>query len=275
MDDKITRGKRSAINMGSRIRQFRREAGYSQKDLAGMTDVTRNTVVNWEAGKYRPDPELFPLLCEILGITLNDLFGIHPEERVTAHEKMLIGQYRKISPVNKRILERIIRDMVDEEIKERDKMLDENVIMLDQISTAAAAGNGYDYSDVPVEDYCFAFRDDRNEKADGIIRVKGKSMEPVYHDGDRVYVQYAESADVGEDVICSSQAGLHIKRMGEEGAYSLNKEYPFKPDGETRIIGRVLGTVRLKDCPEKEELEAHEEIRHDEILEFKERIGMI
>ena len=64
------------------------------------------------------------------------------------------------------------------------------------------------------------------------MRVKGKSMEPVYRNGESVYVQYTDSAVIGEDVICSSRAGIHIKRLGENGVYSLNKDYPFIPDGE-------------------------------------------
>jgi DNA-binding XRE family transcriptional regulator len=240
-----------------------------------MIDVTRNTVVNWEAGKYRPDPDLFPVLCDIFGVTLNDLFGIHPEERVTAHEKMLIKQYRKISPVNRKILERLIRDMVDEEMREKDRLLDENTILLARISTKAAAGNGFSFSDVPIEDYCFVFRDDRNEKADGIILVKGNSMEPVYHDGDQVYIHYTESVMAGEDIICSSPAGIHIKRMGDHGPYSLNKNCPFMPDGEVKIIGRVLGTVSSKDRPDKEEISILEEICHDKIMEFKETHRML
>ena len=52
----------SAVSLGEQIRRFRKQVGLSQKELAEMTHVTRNTVINWEAGKYRPDPDLFPVL---------------------------------------------------------------------------------------------------------------------------------------------------------------------------------------------------------------------
>ena len=262
--------KDSTKAFGQRIRQFRKEAGISQKDISGMLNVSRNTVVNWEAGRYRPDTDLFPILCDILGISLNDLFGIHPEERVTPHEKILLNQYRQISPGGQRIIFRIIHDMLDEELREKENMLDRNVIMLAQISTSAAAGDGFSFSDVPVDDYSFVFKDDRNKHANGIMRVKGKSMEPVYRNGESVYVQYTDSAEIGEDVICSSRAGIHIKRLGENGVYSLNKDYPFIPDGEVRIIGKVLGILSSRDYPNQVELDALEDIRHDEIRGFKE-----
>ena len=43
--------KESTRAFGERIRTFRREAGYSQKDIAEKMNVSRNTVINWEAGK--------------------------------------------------------------------------------------------------------------------------------------------------------------------------------------------------------------------------------
>ena len=105
--------KESTRAFGEWIKTFRKEAGYSQKELAEMMNVTRNSVINWEAGKYRPDADLFPRLCDILEITLNDLFGIHPENRFTLHERSLIDQYRRISKGGQRIVDHVISDLLD------------------------------------------------------------------------------------------------------------------------------------------------------------------
>ena len=100
-------------------------------------------------------------------------------------------------------------------------------------------------------------------------------MEPGYRNGEYVYVKYTESAEVGEDVICSSCAGLHIKRVGENSSlYSLNKDYPFLPESEVKIIGKVLGIVSSRDYPTRSELDNLQEIRKNEIREFKERHGL-
>lgn len=273
--DKDREYKESTRAFGKRIRTFRKEAGYSQKELAEMMNVTRNTVINWEAGKYRPDADLFPGLCDILEITLNDLFGIHPEDRFTLHERSLIDQYRRISRGGQRIIDHVISDILDEQLRSEENRLNENVMMLDHISTKAAAGSGYAFSDIPVDDYCFVFCDRRNENADGIIQVRGDSMEPGYRNGEYVYVKYTKTAETGEDVICSSSEGLHIKRLGEDGlVYSLNKDYPFLPESEVKIIGKVLGIVSSRDYPTRTELDSLQEIRKDEIEEFKERHGL-
>lgn len=266
--------------MGDQIRIYRRRAGLSQKELGEQMNVSRNTVINWEAGKYRPDADLFPKLCSVLNISLNELFGLSPAAplAVSDSEWKLLEHYRQISPVGRRVVDHIVRNILDEEAAEKDRHLQESVRMIDFISTAAAAGDGYSFSDIPVEDFRFVFSNDRNRQADGMIRVKGHSMLPVYHDGDLVYVHYTNSAAPGEDVLCSSVAGIHIKRLGENGVYSLNKDCPFtltSPEDRVQIIGRILGTVSSSDYPDSTECDALQELRRSEILQFQEAHGLL
>ena len=77
--------------------------------------VTRNTVINWEKGLYRPDTSLFPKLCKELGITLDDIFDIPSEDRFSDYERMLIKTRRKISPFGQRIIDHMILKIYEEE----------------------------------------------------------------------------------------------------------------------------------------------------------------
>lgn len=268
------------VPMAETIKKYRKKAKLSQQAIADHLGVTRNTVVNWEAGKYRPDADLFPSLCNLLGITLNDLFGIEPgpADSFSAHERSMIMNYRLISPVSRRIVDRMIDSILEEESSERGRILKESTELLGEVETAAAAGDGYEFSDVPMETCHFVFRSDRNKNADAIIKVKGESMLPVYRDQDRVYVQFTPSAGIGEDVICSSRQGMHIKRLGEDGPYSVNPKEPFtliSEDDNVRIIGRVLGIVDPKtDYPSAAENELLLELRKEDVLEYKAEHGM-
>ncbi len=267
------------IPMGERIKKYRKEAKISQQSLAGRLHVTRNTVINWESGKYRPDADLFPSLCGILGISLNDLYGIAPgpDDSLSVREKNLVRRYRGISPVGRRIVDRMLDDILEEESLEKTRILDGSAIGVAVLATKAAAGDGFDYSDIPVEDYRFVYRSRRNEKADAVIRVKGDSMLPVYRENDWVYVQFADSAAVGEDVICASPAGMHIKRLGENGPCSLNRDVPFTltaEDDHVRIAGRVLGIVDPADIPGEDDQALLAELRRDEVRAFREKHGL-
>lgn len=63
--------------------------------------------------------------------------------------------------------------------------------------------------------------------ADSIDRVSGASMEPLYHDGDLVYIQFTNGDSDGDDVVCTTADGAVIKRVKKHKLYSLNKALPY------------------------------------------------
>ena len=115
---------------------------------------------------------------------------------------------------------------------------------------------------------------------DGIAAntVDGKSMEPVYHDGDYVYYEEVSAADPGEDVLVDTEDGAVIKRVDDDYTlYSVNPAipYPKKSDQNTLVIrGRVLGVVASSDRPSKDDISILEELFIDEIREFNEEHGV-
>ena len=58
---------------GKFIQQLRREKNMTQQELAEKLGVTDKSVGNWENGRNMPDLSLLKPLCDILGITVNDL----------------------------------------------------------------------------------------------------------------------------------------------------------------------------------------------------------
>ncbi|MBR2527089.1 MAG: LexA family transcriptional regulator [Blautia sp.] len=264
------------IPLADMIRTYRKKAGISQQELGDKLGVTRNTVVNWEGGKYRPDIDLLLPLCSIFGITLYELFGTQEHSLgITSHEKDLLDQYRKISPLSRRIVDRMVGSILYEESEDRNRRLIESSHLVGVLEVTAAAGDGLGFSDIPMEASRFVFVNDVNKKADAVLLIKGDSMLPMYHSGDMVYVQFTQSPDVGEDVICRSKEGFHIKRLGEKGPYSLNPEAPFTltfPDDRVETIGRVLGVVdTAADFPGPEENGLLRELCHEEIDTFRQK----
>lgn len=59
--------------IGKLIGEIRKEKNMKQKDLADLLGVTSKTVSRWETGKYMPDLSLFPVISEILDVSLNEL----------------------------------------------------------------------------------------------------------------------------------------------------------------------------------------------------------
>lgn len=58
-----------------RIRELRKQAGLSQKDLAQKLFISQQSVGKWESGKNRPTPDTFLKLAELFGVTTDYLMG--------------------------------------------------------------------------------------------------------------------------------------------------------------------------------------------------------
>lgn len=69
--------------------------GISQKELAERLGVSQSAVTNWIKGKNSPDIEVVAEICDVLEISVSDLFGKEEGENVNAAERKVLEQYRK------------------------------------------------------------------------------------------------------------------------------------------------------------------------------------
>ena len=61
--------------LGARIRDVRKNAGMTQKDLSALLAVSHHAVWCWEAGKMQPTPEHLTELAQALGVSTDWLLG--------------------------------------------------------------------------------------------------------------------------------------------------------------------------------------------------------
>lgn len=67
--------------MNYKMKSARVEKGYSQADLAKICQVSRQTIILIEQGKFNPSLNLCKAICKALDRTLNDLFWEDEHER--------------------------------------------------------------------------------------------------------------------------------------------------------------------------------------------------
>ncbi len=60
--------------IGKFISELRKEKNMTQQELADKLGVTDRAISHWENGRRLPDYSLLPTLCEILSISINELF---------------------------------------------------------------------------------------------------------------------------------------------------------------------------------------------------------
>ena len=61
------------VKIGKFIAQRRKQASLTQMQLAEKLGITDRAVSKWETGKALPDSSIMLELCDVLGITVNDL----------------------------------------------------------------------------------------------------------------------------------------------------------------------------------------------------------
>lgn len=107
------RNKAAPASVGTRIRDYRRELGWTQDDLAQKTGVSRSAVAQWEtdrAGQIRGN---LARIAEALGISVEVLlFGAASRDSaqaVSADEWALLRLYRECEPEDRSFLLRTAR----------------------------------------------------------------------------------------------------------------------------------------------------------------------
>ena len=99
----------TAMTFGEKLRQARKAAGMTQKDLAQAVDLKHNAVSNWEKGISSPDPETIRRLCEILRMPPNFFFESEESGVLSGVEFALFGEVRQLSPEDQQDVLNFIR----------------------------------------------------------------------------------------------------------------------------------------------------------------------
>jgi len=66
--------------MQTRIRELREKLGLTQEALAEKVDVTRQTILFMEKGKYNPSLRLAYRVARVLGKPIEEVFSFEDEE---------------------------------------------------------------------------------------------------------------------------------------------------------------------------------------------------
>ena len=93
--------------IGKFIANLRKEKNMTQQELADKLGVTDRAVSHWENGRRLPDYSLVKELCEILSISINELFSgekisndDYKEKAEDNIEKLINDNYRKKKKMN-------------------------------------------------------------------------------------------------------------------------------------------------------------------------------
>ena len=77
------------MELGKKIKQYRFKSGLTQEQLAEKLGIGAQSVSKWENSVAMPDISTLPLLAEIFGISIDDLFDLITEQRLNRIENRM------------------------------------------------------------------------------------------------------------------------------------------------------------------------------------------
>ncbi len=232
----------------------------SLDEISIKSGIPKGTLSKITAGITKAPPlETMRKLVYSMGYTLDDLDrGLEVSDNFSAAEKAHIKKYRLLDPYGKEAVDGVLdvesrrceaarKEQMEQasetlrKSREQPEAAEEIAPPITlhqpfaQVAAAEGAGaflldDGYEEISVEMNKY--------TKQADVILKVVGRSMEPVITDGDRVLVRQQPSVRIGEIGVFIVDGQGYLKEYQEDRLVSLN------PD-----IGDVLvGDLQNAEC---------------------------
>ena len=83
------------MTLSENIAKYRKQMGYTQEKLGELLGVTNQAVSKWELGISMPDVMLLPKIADVLGTTLNGLYGIEDKTEPTNQGLVTADEFPK------------------------------------------------------------------------------------------------------------------------------------------------------------------------------------
>ena len=85
---------------GARVKQLRKNQGWSQKQLAGQLHIRFQLLNKYEGGQHIPPPETLIKLASVLGTTVDYLLTGNPQQELPTVDESLFRRFQVLERFN-------------------------------------------------------------------------------------------------------------------------------------------------------------------------------
>lgn len=249
--------------------------------LANKIEDSLVSIAGYESGFNFPSPDVIDQLCRFFCVSRNYLLGQTDDRNassaVEGHDDVqiyggtecpiikkkappdlsedalkIVENYEKLSEKWKSV----VRFMIDEAISHTKKTSVRYVVpalqidpempqatvyyMTSRFHQPMSAGFGTEAGDDSAEDFMLVKQPPRGTSY--VAPISGDSMEPTFHDGDKLFIQACTNIELGQIGVFFMDGKQWVKELGDGVLISHNPKYPPIPMTEDiRCQGLVLG----------------------------------
>lgn len=245
-------------NFAKTLKKLRIEAGYTQKQVYEMLNIPQSTFSSWEIGKSEPSASMTLKLCELYHVDdILSAFGYdgYNEDgsiQLNLKEQDLVEKYRSLDPSG----QEAVNYTLDHEATRVQQIIElqshpatiidfqehtDTVARAIQYFYSVSAGTGQVIFDDVYSERISIPDIPKYRRVAYAVKVSGRSMEPLYYDGDMLLIEPTCTVDIGEIGIFNVDGLAYVKKLGETELISLNKGYGnITLTEDARCMGRVV-----------------------------------
>ena len=225
------------------LNELMEKNGIRAIDLAEAVGVSKSAVSHWLAGDNSPNIEVLAKICQVYGVKMSEMLNDRTE--LSPAEKQHIKKYRSLDLYGQKAVD----NLMDIELERCSLVVGmPHMISLPMVELKASAGTGQWLGDDEYTTRVDVLDTPEARRANVVIEVSGDSMEPRYHDGDKVLVKLQPTVEQNEIGIFIVDNCGYIKKLGVNELISVNKEYdniPLNEYNDVTCVGKVVGIAEI------------------------------
>lgn len=223
--------------MARNISKYMDKFGIDRNKLSADLGISYTTITDWIKGKTYPRIDKIELLANYFGVSKSDLV----EDSVSDISTI----YNQLVPLRQEKVYNFAEEQLSEQ-KSKVVSLDEYKDHLISLQSKVSAGSGVLDLD-PSNAWEVEYHGKLPKYYDVAFQVAGNSMEPLFADGDIVFVELMNEAINGALMVVQIDDEAFVKKVYVDDSnlrlVSLNKDYKdIRADSsnDIRIVGKVV-----------------------------------
>lgn len=250
------------MTFGERLIELRKERGFTNRsDFADYIGMPSTTLRNYETNVREPGHIFLKQMANIFHVSVDFLLCITddrtPPKKVPTFsdsETEHIKKYQSLDTPGKSHVDTILQWETDRMKQMEQASAPAAIVELQNGATekgrlieyfrSVSAGSGQVIFDDVYSERIMMPNIPEYRRVAYAVKVNGKSMEPLYNDGDILLIEPTCEIEINEIGIFNVNGQAYVKKLGKDKLISLNKGYDDVPLTEDSLcMGRVVGKL--------------------------------